>query len=255
MAAIEIKNLDKKAGVKKKKPVNERLPNIPFSWILVGPSGTGKSNLLLNILELYKKHFKKQHIILFSPSLGLDPKTSEIQAGWRYAEFHPSIIESVIEQQKKIIHEKPTKVPDILIIMDDCISEPGAFNQKGILEKLFYRCRHFHCSLLITSQKYSSLSRGMRLNSKTVSFFKPYNESERDHILKEHSDKHSKDGMSMMLDSVWVKPFHFAHFDYTKNGFNRKYQCCLHDYMDLKEFKKSSKKIEKDIQDDEHTRP
>lgn len=248
-APIQIKNLDKKTGVKKKKPVNIHLPNIPFSWILIGPSGTGKSNMLLNVLEFYKKHFKEHHIILFSPSLGLDPKTSEIKAGWKYADFNPAIIESVIEQQKKIMKEKPKKVPEILIIMDDCIAEPGAFNHKGVLEKLFYRCRHFHCSLLITSQKYSSLSRGIRLNSKTVSFFKPYNESEKEHILKEHSDKYSKDNMAKMLEYIWSHPYHFAHFDYTKNDSDKKYQCCLHNFLNLKSFGGSNI----DVDHDEHT--
>lgn len=236
-APIHVKNLDKKAGIKKKKPVNIHLPQLPFSWILIGPSGTGKSNLLLNVLDQYKKHFKEHHIILFSPSIGLDPKTSEIEAGWKYAEFRPEIIESVIEQQKQIMKKKPKKVPEILIILDDCISEPGAFNQRGVLEKLFYRCRHFHCSLLITSQKYSSLSRGIRLNAKTVSFFRPYNESEKEHILKEHSDKYTKDKFANMLEYVWGKPYQFLQIDYTKNNPDHRYQECLHSFLNLKDFK------------------
>ena len=234
---IEIKNLDKKVGVKKKKPINPRLPNLPFTWILIGPSGSGKSNFLLNILDLYKKHFKKHHIILFSPSLGLDPKADEIEAEWKYDTFNPNIVEAVIDQQKKIMKKDKKKVPEILFVLDDCISEQGAFNHKGIMENLFYRCRHFHCSLLITSQKYSALSRGMRLNAKTVSFFRPYNESEKEHILKEHSDKYSKDKMNNMLEAIWARPYHFAHFDYTKNDPNKRYQCCLHHFLDLNDFK------------------
>ena len=240
---IPIKNLDKKSGVKKKKPINIHLPQIPFSWILIGPSGSGKSNLLLNVIELYSKHFKPHHRILFSPSIGLDPKTSMIEADWRYAEFNPEIIESVISQQKEIMKKKPKKVPEILIILDDCISEPGAFNQKGVLEKLFYRCRHFHCSLLITSQKYSSLSRGIRLNSKTCSFFRPYNESEKEHILKEHADKRTKDRMSAMLESVWAKPFHFVQMDYTKLDPMMRYQECLSHFLDMNAFRPAPNKI------------
>lgn len=237
---IEIKNLDKKSGVKKNKPVNIHLPQVPFSWILIGPSGSGKSNLLLNVIELYAKHFKPHHRILISPSLGLDPKTSMIEADWRYAEFNPDIIKSVIDQQREIMKKKPKKVPEILIILDDCISEPGAFNQKGALEKLFYRCRHFHCSLLITSQKYSSLSRGIRLNSKTCSFFRPYNESEKEHILKEHADKKTKDRMNNMLENVWAQPYHFVQMDYTKLDPKMRYQRCLSEFIDLNAFKKDS---------------
>ena len=79
-----------------------------------------------------------------------------------------------------------------MIILDDCI-------------------RYFNVSLLITAQKYSALSRGIRLNSKTTSFFKPLNKSEYDHIIKEHSsnDKISKERFMQMMDNVWSKPFAF----------------------------------------------
>ncbi len=239
---IEIKNMDPPKSKKKKRNIPERLPDLPFSWILIGPSGSGKSNLLANIIDQYDKVFKHQHRIYISPSLGLDPKTDEIKAKWKYDAFDPAIIESVIKQQKDITisqydHEqrkmrKGKRMPDVLIILDDCI-DSNAFNHKGVLEKLFYRARHFNTSLLITSQKYSALSRGIRLNAKQCSFFKPYNESENEHILKEHAgnQKREQERLKSMLDSVWANKYHFIHIDYLKDP-DQLYQCCFHRYLE-----------------------
>jgi hypothetical protein len=155
-----------------------------------------------------------------------------IKSEWKYEKFLPGIIDVIIDQQKTIKKEKPKKVPNVLIILDDCISE-GAFNQKGIIEKLFYRARHFNISLLCTSQKYSSLSRGIRLNSKAMSVFKPYNQSEKQHILDEHTDKYTKENMNNILDEIWGKPYHFIHFDYMKPDHSKIIQCCFHDYITL----------------------
>lgn len=220
---VVIKNFDVAVQAARKGKTKDRnkglpeiLPSVPFAWVVIGPSFSGKTNLIMNILELYKKQFRPQDIILVSPSLGLDDKLNLMKIKWKYDHFDPEMIGNVMDQQKAIEEEKgKNKQPNVLLIIDDCANE-GYFNLKGVFDTLFYRARHFDISLLVTSQKYSALSRSIRVNNKQLTIFKPMNMSEFDFLLNEHSDKYTRDKFKKYMDSVFSIPHSFVTIDYTK---------------------------------------
>ena len=89
-------------------------PGIPFSQIVVGPSGSGKSILLQNmILDLYRNCFERVFIFFASihvdsvwhpvkeyieKTLKVNPKKEKVY----FDEFHKEDLEEILEQQYKI---------------------------------------------------------------------------------------------------------------------------------------------------------
>ena len=234
---IEIKNFDSKSKLKdkKNKNLNPMLPKLPFAISLVGASGSGKTNLLLNILEQYNKKFRPEDIILISPSIGLDDKLKHINTPWKYDTFDPTIIESVINQQKELKKKNTKKIPNLLIILDDCL-QTGAFNHHSIIETAYVRLRHFDISLICSSQKYVGLSRTIRLNSKALILFEPYNESEFDSILDENSSKYTRLKMKKMLDLVFSRPFGFILINNSERDKTKRYIDSFQKYLNLNDF-------------------
>ena len=62
----------------------------------------------------------------------------------------------------------------LLILIVDMISDAECFNQKqsNLLTTLFYEGRHYGNSLIITSQKYHSISSGILSNASAMIRFR-----------------------------------------------------------------------------------
>ena len=234
---IQIKNFDvpSKHIDKRNEGLDPMLPKIPFSICLVGASNSGKTTLLLNLLEQYSDKFRAQDVILISPSIDLDDKLDMINCKWKYNKFNEEVIDSTVDQQKNIKKFEPNKLPNLLVILDDCL-QTGAFNHHGVIETAFVRLRHYNISLICTSQKYSGLSRTIRLNCKSLIIFEPYNMSEFDHILDENSDKYTRKKYKAMMDHVFSKPFAFLLINNTERDKSKRYIDSFQNYLNLNDF-------------------
>lgn len=221
---------------KRKIKLNERLPSLPFFWCIAAPRGSGKSNLILNLFrkEFYKNIFPPENVILISPSLDMDDMMEKIPADHRFKKYDPEIIQQLIEEQIRIKNEfGKNKMPHILIIFDDNITE-DTFKPRGVLETIGFRMRHFNISAIFTTQKYSALSRGIRLNCQQTTFFEPMNNSEIDHILMEHSDRYNRSDFLTMFKYATNDEFSFLHIDYTKPK-GKRFQKNFTEYLNIGE--------------------
>ena len=97
--------------------------SLPTRSILLGPSGSGKSILLQNmILDIYKGLFKR--IYIFSPSIDVDfqtwqPVKSHIEKDLKiretdeeklyFSEYNPEALENIIDTQKKVTEFQKTR--------------------------------------------------------------------------------------------------------------------------------------------------
>jgi hypothetical protein len=127
----------------------------------------------------YKQHFKK-NIIVFSKTLGLDatwgclplPKTH------MYREWDEDIVREIMEYSKK----QPSGV---LLLLDDLISDAGAFNKKNnnLLTELFYTGRHYKISLVITTQRLHAVPSGMLSNCSQMIVFALKTKREKEAFL------------------------------------------------------------------------
>jgi hypothetical protein len=87
-------------------PNKEILPQHEFTLGIISPKGTGKTTLIVNLLEFYKKYFET--IIVFSPTLYADDK-------WDYVKKLPLLsqnkrLEKWIEKQKRIKDKRSFRV-------------------------------------------------------------------------------------------------------------------------------------------------
>jgi hypothetical protein len=161
------------------------MPKFPFSMMITGSSGSGKTNLMINIMtrpNLYGKYFHR--IAIFSPTAGssddMYKKLGNIPKENFIAKMSPEHIESIIEHRKNLIEEKGiewvAKNDRMIMILDDVIAERNFLESPEAL-KMFALLRHYLCSVIVMVQSYNKLPRALRLNANAIMVF-PSLESE-----------------------------------------------------------------------------
>ena len=146
----------------------------PYRILIIGGSGSGKPNVLLNVINnqpdidkiyLYAKdpyEAKYQHLINKRESVGInhfnDPKA--------FTEYS----NDMRNVYKNINYYNPYKENKILIVFDDMIADM-IHNKKlnSIVTELFIRGRKLNISLVFITQSYFKVPKDVRLN--TTHFF------------------------------------------------------------------------------------
>ena len=138
--------------------------------MIIGGSGSGKTNTLLNLIN-------EQHdidkIYLYARDLS-EPKYEYLikkleDAGIKHINNLNTFIEcsNTMDDVYENIHDyNPNRRRKILIVFDDMI--PDILTNKKfqtIVRELFMRCRKLNISLVFISQSYFSVSKDVRLNS------------------------------------------------------------------------------------------
>lgn len=166
---------------------NHIIPKHPFRAILSGASGSGKSNLLINLLtkdKFYKNYF---HVIfLISPTAGkLDDSFIALDKSKSKSKIHiinelkPEVIQNIMNKNKELIEDKGVdKSPRLLLVYDDIISNVKFMNTKPFRHS-FIASRHYNASVIVCTQRYNSVPRVCRLQSNAVLFFRGTNSEEK----------------------------------------------------------------------------
>lgn len=167
------------------------LPRFPFSIMISGRSGSGKTMLLMNLLtkkEMYGEYF--HYTIVYSPTAGSYDDTYKVlnlPAENFIQDFGKEELEKLIESRKALIKKKGigwvAKNARILIVLDDIIANREFLESQTAL-KLFALLRHYLCSVCVLVQSYTKLPRALRLNCNGVFVF-PALQSEVDVIKDE----------------------------------------------------------------------
>ena len=169
---IKMINFDNYTNENKTK-YNKNWPYIPdhsYRILLIGSSGSGKTNLLLNLIEnqpdidkiyLYAKdpyESKYQYLINKREGVGInhfnDPKA--------FIEYS----NDMHDVYKNIDDYNPDKENKILIVFDDMIADMIQ-NKKlnSIVTELFIRGRKLNISLVFITQSYFKIPKDVRLNT------------------------------------------------------------------------------------------
>jgi len=125
--------------------------NLPYRMLIIGGSGAGKTQTLMNLIRVMNGTFNNIHIITKNKEEPLyDYLESKVDNGLTITEGIDSA-PNLDEFDKK---------EQSLIVMDDLVLEK---NQKQ-LEQYFIRARKLNCSLVYLSQSYFAVPKMIRIN-------------------------------------------------------------------------------------------
>ena len=153
------------------KELNEKwpyIPNHPYRILITGGSGSGKTNVLINLIN-------EQHdidkIYLYARDLN-EPKYKILikkrkDAGIKHLNDPNAFIEcsnTMDDVYENIDDYNPNRKRKILIVFDDMIADIMT-NKKfqAIIKELFIRCRKVNISLAFIIQCYFSLPKDVKL--------------------------------------------------------------------------------------------
>ena len=167
-------------------------PDHPYRILIIGGSGSGKTNVLLNLIDnqpdidkiyLYVKDLyeaKYQYLINIREKVGID-HFDDPKAFTEYSndmhDVYKNIGEYNIDKERKI-----------LIVFDDMIAD--IINNKkldSVVTELFIRGRKLNISLVFITQSYFKVPEGVRLNATHFFIAKIPNKRELREIAQNHS--------------------------------------------------------------------
>ena len=204
---------------------NEFVPKPNFRWLVIGSSGSGKSNLIRCMLtnnELFPSIFDTQkHIFVMWPTCDMS-KDYEFLPKQNVFEFYDEgLLKEIIETQKALIKKFGKKrTPFILVILDDCIEYVGSFSY---INQVITKIRHYNISLIILSQKLKAVGRTIRLNSDYLTLFRTSNLSEVEDVLDEFVGRKFKTQLFNQVIEHFKTPFTFLHIDLKTNDYTKRF--------------------------------
>lgn len=199
---------------------------IPFRMCIVAPSGTGKTNFLLNLLKVFsqdKGTFATIDIITRNKDEPL----------YNYLEGeHPQII----------INEGMTNTPKLddmdkevnhLVVWDDLVLSKNLNN----VEEYYMRARKKNCSVIFLSQSYYDIPKFIRKNSNYLVLLDlGGNKREQTAILNEWSSDLDKDQLKAVYNDAVSVPLRPLIITGGKVKQNEKYRKGWTEFYDLNEF-------------------
>ena len=168
------------------------IPDHPYRILIIGGSGSGKTNTLLNLINEQNDIDK---IYLYARDLN-EPKYKILikkreDAGIKYLKDPNAFIEcsNTMDDVYENIHDyNSSRKRKILIVFDDMIADIMT-NKKfqAIIKELFIRCRKLNISLVFITQSYFSVPKDVRLNSTHYLILKISSRKELQIIAINHS--------------------------------------------------------------------
>ena len=194
------------------------IPNVIFRALFIGKTMSGKSNLiifLLNQKKYYKRFFDEIHI--FCPTVHDDATYKQYMDETKdtvipHEEIDEETIMQTMEEQKRTIDKMGIRFSkNILFIFDDIITD-GAFKKK-FMKDLFFRGRHYNINIFLSSQSYKEVPRALRLQASNIFVFKP----SADEVLRLAEEQTNalcdKKLLSLIIEDATKEKYSFIHIN------------------------------------------
>ena len=183
-------NLDNIVSNKKKNSLEN--DDWPFRILIIGPSGLGKTNTLLHLIDLFHPldkiylyakdtdEGKYQYLINKREQAGIK-NLNDPHAFIEYSSDMNDVLEDINNYNKK-------RDEKALIIFDDMIADIMRSEKfKAIVKKPFIRCRKLNISIVFITQSYFRTPKDGKLNSTHYMLMKIGNKKELKNIAEENS--------------------------------------------------------------------
>ena len=188
--------------------------------MIIGGSGSGKTNALLNLI---KEQDDIDKMYLYAKDLS-EPKYEFLikkreDVGIKYCNDPNAFIECsnrMDDVYQNIDDYNPSRKRKILIVFDDMIADIMT-NKKfqAIIKELFIRCRKLNISLVFITQSYFSVPKDVRLNSTHYLIMKINNWKELQNFAINHSPDIDYNDFVKIYRECTRKPNSFLTIDTT----------------------------------------
>ena len=188
------------------------LPRLHCSYLVIGKSGSGKSNAVIHMLTSKKLLGGAFDVILYlcdSPD-DLFKDNLKIPKENFIKEFKEEWLENLINKQKQSVENKGIdKTKSICLVFDDILSKKKFLNS-NIMKKLVTECRHSNMSCIFNTQSYKNVPRVVRINCRGLILF-PSSLGELEKFAEENAlPSMSKKRFLQLIQHCTDKPYQFA---------------------------------------------
>lgn len=224
---LELYETNLKNKVSKLEKVAKQLPypNKALRWIMLGPTGSGKSVLIKNIIfnksfgyrdfydEIYLFIKSKDDVFEFKQLLQQQQMQDKCKIIQKFD--NTEVLDLINDIEGDV--EKTSKLNNILFVFDDMVLDGISHsNKKSVIDEVFMRGRHANISIIISTQRYKWLNQNMRVNNiSNLSVFHGTKASELVAVADEHSGIFESDDIIKMFKEYLVKRYDYITIDYT----------------------------------------
>ena len=199
---------------RKHNPRWPHIPDHPYRILIVGGSGSGKTNALLNLLS----HQNVDKIFLYVKDPYEDKYQYLINKREEVGRKHLNDPQAFVEYSNNIndVYENiddynPNKDRKIVIVFDDMIAE----KLPSRITELFIRGRKLNLSIVFITQSYFRTPKDIRLNATHYFLMKIPNKRELQQICFNHSADTDFRDFQKMYKSSTQKPYDYLVVDTT----------------------------------------
>ena len=195
------------------------IPDHPYRILIIGGSGSGKTSVLLNLIEkqpdidkiyLYAKdpyEAKYQYLINKTEDVGIN-HFKDLKAFREYSNDMNNVY-------KNINYYNPDKENKILIVFDDMIADMVQNKKLNSIITEFIRGRKLNISLVFTTQSYFKVPKDVRLNTTHFFITKILSNRELQQIVINHSSDISTEDFVNIYRKCTAEPYSFSVNDTT----------------------------------------
>ena len=190
-------------------PNNEGMPidRYNFALLISAPSGAGKTNLWVSLLQRGNMLAKKFHEIhIWSPSLHTIEKDLGIPDEFIHQEMDMEELSGMLEYYKRLKESGSNK--QILFIIDDMIGDLADKYGKEMMKMILNRA-HMGLSIIFTSQSYTKgIPLILRKNMSGVIQFNTINKKELE-AIRDELTSFSKEEWNKIIRETLISPHDF----------------------------------------------
>jgi hypothetical protein len=216
------------------------IPKFPSMMLLVGKSGSGKSNLLVNLCKdpaLMGDFYDEIYFI--SPTAEVDDLVAHLKLKpeniWSDLEKAVGDLEILMDNQAHDIERYGIiKTDKVLVIVDDAVADKK-FIKSDILTKLAIHGRHNLMSSIISTQSYTKVPRVIRLQAAGLALF-PSAQNEVKLLVEDYCPANrSKTDFEKIVRFATDEPYQFLFIQNHCKNMSERYRKNLGLIIDLKD--------------------
>ena len=167
------------------------IPKDPHSALIAGQTGCGKTVFILDLLE---KHYRGvfQHIVILCPTIRHNKTYLGCDWIWSDPEIYILDPEDRLHDWLRAFYKQFQGEPTLFII-DDCSASRALTKKKDMLSELAFSGRHAKMSIWVLTQKYNSVLKDLREQTRWVALFHCKDRDSFEDCLRENDVIPSRD--------------------------------------------------------------